>query len=99
MDSFSFPFRLSGGRVARLDDATDEFFAQLLSAAVQTHQGELIITPTYGSLDQEFSNFDTAGLLLTVTNFYPALSIDSVDESISADGTVGVRISFSTTRD
>jgi hypothetical protein len=98
VDSFSYPFRFGGKRAARLDDESEEFLAQLISAAVQTHQGELIVTPTYGSLDQEFSQFDTANLFLTVTNFYPAISIDNVEENVSADGTVGVRISFSTTR-
>lgn len=94
MDALSFPFRFSGGRAVRIDDASEEYAAQLISSAVQTSIGELPIRPQFGSLSAEFSQFDQAGLLLSVANNYPRILIDSIDRQVEDDGRIAVRINF-----
>lgn len=96
MDALAFPFRFSNGRAVCVDDQSEEYAAQLISAAVQTSTGELPIRPQYGSLSPEFTEFDQAGLILSVTNNYPNILIEEIAREIEADGKVAVRITFST---
>jgi hypothetical protein len=97
MESLAFPFRFSGGRAARVDDASDEFAAQHIAAAVLTRRQELPITPLFGSTDPEFLSFDTASFLLTATNYFPGISIDDLTQTVTGDERVSVTIQYSFT--
>lgn len=94
MDAISHPFRFVAGRVARVPRESDEFAAQRIAAAIQTRPLELPINPTFGSIDPEFSTFDTAGLMLTASNFLADVQIDDIVQEYDDDGRVKVTVQF-----
>lgn len=94
MDAFAHPFRFSGGRVVRVDNASEQYAAQRLAALIQTHYNELPLTPTFGSIDQEFSRFYAAALIQGAANFMPNIRIDDINEVVDPDGRFQVVVSF-----
>lgn len=94
MDAFAYPFRFSGGRAVRVDNASEQYAAQRIAALIQTHYDELPLSPTFGSLDQEFSQFYPSALIQAASNFMPKVRIDDVAEQIAPDGRVQIAVSF-----
>lgn len=95
MDALSFPFRFANGHAVVDDDASERFQAQLIASAIQTRKFELPITPDFGSSDIEFSGFNEADFIRTVSNFIPTCRIDDVEKEISQSEIVTVTVKFS----
>lgn len=95
MDAFSFPFRFVNQKAARLDSSSEEYLAQLIGSAIQTHPGELPLLLDFGINEPEFSTFDSDGLLNTVSSYIPSVSIDNIEQIVNADQTISISVQFS----
>ena len=96
MDSIAHPFRFSGGHVVVVDDESDAYAAQIIAAVVKTEKGEMPLNPDFGTRQPEFAALDRSGIAYTVAAYHPSINIDSISETIEANGEVKIKIEFST---
>lgn len=94
MDSFKFPIEFLNGDVKKLDDAGDDYFAQLLALSIQIIPGELPLTPTYGIEDPTFENALTRDLAFTAGAFIPEIFIEQAKIRQNENGEIQVVLSF-----
>lgn len=90
----AFPFRFARGRAVRVDDQSEAYAAQKIASIAQTRRGELPLTPTFGTEAPEFKGFDSAGLLLSASTFFPDLQIGTIRQSVSENGQLSVTVEF-----
>lgn len=94
MDTFKFPIRFRQGAVEKLEDASDEYYGQLLALAIQIVPGELGLNPQYGVEDPTFSDVLTRDLAFTAGAYIPEIIIDTADISTNEIGQSRVNINF-----
>lgn len=94
MDTLKFPIRFRQGAVEKLDDGSDDYYAQLLALAIQIIPGELRLNPQYGVEDPTFSDILTRDLAFTAGAYIPEIIIDTADISINEMGQSRVNINF-----
>ena len=94
MDTFKFPIRFRQGSVEKLDEGSDEYYAQLLALAIQIIPGELGLNPQYGVEDPTFSEILTRDLAFTAGAYIPEIIIDTADISTNETGQSRVNINF-----
>lgn len=94
MDTFKFPIRYRQGAVEKLDEGSDEYYAQLLALAIQIVPGELGLNPQYGVEDPTFSEVLTRDLAFTAGAYIPEIIIDTADISTNEMGQSRVNINF-----
>lgn len=96
MQVFSYPFRLTPtGRVALVEQSTDEEAAQLIAGLLQTYRGELPMTPGYGQADQVFNRIDVSAIAADMSRFYPNITILELKyNDANAEGKVKMEINF-----
>lgn len=94
----AFPFALRpNGRVAQVEDDSDESAAQQIALLLLTRVGERPMVPEYGVPDPTFDSTGTsdADLAAIVAAFGPQVSVLTVDETPAAtDGLSTVEITF-----
>jgi hypothetical protein len=95
VDALAFPFRFVANRAVRVDDASEEFAAQMIASIIQTRLGELPITVDFGTVDPVFSVFDEGNLIRTVSNYTENIIIDNVFKKVNADHSISVSVEFS----
>lgn len=92
----AFPFRvLPNGRVAQVEDDSDESAAQELALLLLTRTGERPLIPDYGTTDPAY---DTTGatrddVIAAVSAFVPDVEVVDVTQT-SAQGQLTVEITF-----
>lgn len=79
MDTLKFPITFDKGRVGYLTEGSREYYAQILSLAVQIRIGELPLEPIYGISDPTFSTFDKGELFQTLNYYWPEIQVNSID--------------------
>jgi hypothetical protein len=93
-NAMAFPFRFVNGKIAQHDKNSEHYAAQLIAATLQTSIGELPLAPQFGSIDPEFSAFNTAGFISTVANYVTGVVIDDIQQTIGPDGKVKIVVQF-----
>lgn len=95
-ETLKYPFRFSRGRAEKVTVGSNEHAAQVITAAMLTGKGEMFLSPTFGSRSAAFSAIDIPGLMFTLSNFYPDITVDSIlQDTDGSTGKVLVRVNFS----
>lgn len=82
------PFRLdASGRVAVVEQGSDDHHAQALAVLLSTRRGERPLAPLFGTSDPTFAEVDAAELAAQVALFGPPVTITDVSTTYSPDGT------------
>lgn len=94
MDTFRVPIRFTSGEIEKIQDDTDEYYAQLLALTTQIIPGELPLIPDYGVADPVFSQEAKEQLAFNAGAFIPEIIIDNVELNQNVDGTARIVIGF-----
>jgi hypothetical protein len=94
MTAFAFPFRFHHGKIATVEENSDEFAAQRIMSVIKTEQGELPLNPTFGIQSLEFQQFDKGNFLLAVNSNYNDIAIDDIAVINDNSGEVKINVNF-----
>lgn len=94
MDGFTYPFRFSRGRAARLNVDTDAYRAQKVASVLLTQQGELPLNPDFGGVSPEFNEFDSGGTLRSIANNFADIKVVSITSVLDGNGNPAVAVQF-----
>lgn len=94
MDTISIPVKLQGGSLKMHEEGSDQYYAHLLTFALQTEKGELILNPEFGVLDPVFDDDLTFELAFTAAQYIPEITVGGVGTVPDADGRVSLQIIF-----
>lgn len=94
MDTIALPISFRQGYFEKYTDGTDEFYAFLLSMAMQIEPGELPITVNYGCFSPLYDNRSIANLAVAAAQFVPEIDIVDVEVDSFADGRTRIDVSF-----
>lgn len=91
----SFPFRLrSNGRLATVEQDTDEHHAEELAVIILTHPGERDLVPDFGVNDPAYETLHEAEVAAQAELFEVPVNIQSVDVEYLDDSTQDVTVEF-----
>ena len=81
MPTFKVPLSFSqkGGQAFKLSEDTNDYYDQVIQAAVSIEPGELILDPAFGTQDPAFSKGDLSGLRSTIAGYWPELSLKKLE--------------------
>ena len=94
MDTISLPISFRQGYLEKYTQGTDEYYAFLLSMAMQIEPGELPITVNYGCFNPLYDNRAIANLAVASAQFVPEIDLVDVNVVSVADGQVKIDVSF-----
>jgi len=94
MDTIAIPVRFEGGSIRTHTENTDAYYAHLLSFAIQTEPGELLLNPTFGTLDPTFDDDLRFQVSLTAAQFVPEVSVTSVETRADSGGQAAIQVNF-----
>ncbi len=96
MQVFSYPFRLTPtGRVATVEQTTEEEAGQLVAGLLQTYRGELPLPIADGHADHVFNRIDVSAIAADMARYYPWISILGLKyNDADASGKVKMEINF-----
>jgi hypothetical protein len=94
MDMIKFPVRFDSTGFVKLRDGSEDYYAQLLTIAVQTEPRTHPFSPFFGVLDPAFRGIDRGVFIFNAARFVPEVTITNIDSSL--DPTMeSIKISFS----
>lgn len=88
------PLRFRNGEAEKLEDGSDDYFAQLLALTTQILPGELPLNPNYGVDDPTFDERARRQLAFLVGAFIPEITLERVAVVDSVSGRSRVDIAF-----
>lgn len=86
MDAMKFPISFEGGRIARHDEDSSDYFKQLLTISTLTEPTSLPITPDFGIWDPTFNTVEKGQFILHSSRYVPEVEIEQVNVDINDDG-------------
>lgn len=93
--TLSYPLRLRpNGRLALVEQGSDEHNAELLSVLVLTRPGERELAPAFGIEDPAFSQVSLGDVVAGVAMFGPPVRIEGLEVRFPDDHTEEVDINF-----
>ena len=95
----SHPFRLlPNGRIATVEQTSDEAHAEQLAVLLLTRIGERPLEPGFGITDPTFGSIRATEIAAGVAAYGPPVSIVDVTSVADDDSTQLVEVQFATTR-
>jgi phage baseplate assembly protein W len=92
----SHPFRLTpSGRVATVEQDSDQANGELLAVLVRTETGERPLQPEFGVTDPRFSGVEPTEIAAGIEAFGPDVTISALTVTQADPGTVLVHIDYS----
>ena len=88
------PLRFRNGEAEKLEDGSDDYFAQLLALTTQILPGELPLNPNYGVDDPTFDETARRQLAFLVGAFIPEITLERVAVLDTVSGRSRVDIAF-----
>lgn len=86
METFSVPFRFSGGLAVKHQEDDEQYYLHILSMVVQTQPGEMPLDANFGTNDPVFERINTATLVELAGRYVPELRIDRISTILDDDG-------------
>lgn len=86
MDTFSVPFRFSGGLAVKHEEGSDQYYLHILSMVLQTQPGEFPLDFNFGTLDPVFQKINRATILELAAKYVPELNILQIATVLDDDG-------------
>jgi hypothetical protein len=94
MDAIKFPISFEGGRIARVEEGTTEYYKQLLSISTLTEPTSLPITPDFGIWDPTFNTVEKGQFIIHSSRFVPEVEIEQINVDINDNGENLISFSF-----
>lgn len=95
MQILSHPFRLaSNGKVATVDQDSDQGHAEQLAVLCLTRIGERDMAPGFGITEPTFTAVDPAEIVAGLAEYGPAVVLNDLQATYEDDSTQLVRIDF-----
>jgi hypothetical protein len=94
MDSIKFPLKFDSTGVQKLTEGTDDYYAQLLSIAIQTEPQTHPFSPRFGVYDPTFQGVDRGLFILNAARFVPEVQILELQTSFDTNGKINATFSF-----
>jgi hypothetical protein len=95
MDTFSVPFRFSGGLASKHAEGSDEYFLHILSMVLQTNTGEMPLDANFGTNDPVFEKINRGTVMELAAKYVPELVIQQISTILDDDGIERVVLQYS----
>jgi hypothetical protein len=95
MDMIGFPVKFDSTGIQKLQEGSNEYYAQLLSICMLTEPSTHPFTPSFGANDPAFRNIDKSLFILNASQFVPEVEITNIDISDKDKNAGSTRISVS----
>ncbi len=94
--TLSHPFRLApGGRVATVEQGTDQANGELIEVLVLTRIGERPLTPGFGITDPLFSALEPTEIAAGIATYGPDVTISALTTTQQDQATAVVHVDYS----
>lgn len=90
----SHPFRLAGGRIAVVEQFSDQANAEQLAVLLLTRRGERPLVPTFGVADPTFDALDVGDVLTGIEAFGPEVALMDVETRFTGPMTQEVVVTY-----
>lgn len=95
MDLLSHPFRLEpNGHVAKVEDDTEEAYAEGIAILALTRKGERPLVPGFGLTDPTFDGLSLSELNIALADYGPPVEVTDVAITYPNDRTERVELAF-----
>ena len=94
MEMMKFPIQFDSTGLKKLEDGTEEYYAQLLSISLLTEPSTHPFTPQFGASDPSFTTVDKGLFVLNCARFIPEIRIVSLSNELLNNGEAA-KVSFS----
>ena len=94
MDTFSVPFRFSGGLAAKHAEGSDQYYLHILSMVLQTQPGEMPLDINFGVNDPVFERISRATIMELAAKYVPELTIEQIATILDNDGIERVVVQY-----
>lgn len=94
MDTFSVPFRFSGGLAAKHQEGSDQYYLNILSMVLQTQPGEMPLDANFGVNDPVFERINRATIMELAAKYVPELTIEQIATILDNDGVERVVVQY-----
>lgn len=95
MDTFSVPFRFSGGLASKHPEGSDQYYLHILSMVLQTQPGEMPLDANFGINDPVFERINRATVMELAAKYVPELNIQQIATVLDNDGVERVVVQYS----
>lgn len=93
--TLSHPFRLGpGGRIATVEQGSDQANGELIEVLVQTRTGERPLSPDFGISDPHFSVIEPTEIAAGIDAFGPDVTISTLTVHQDGPGTSVVHLDY-----
>jgi len=93
MQMIKFPIRFDSTGIQKLDEGTEEYYAQLLTIAILTEPRTHIFSPRFGVFDPSFRGIDKGVFVLNAARFVPEVQITGLRTDLDRT-TDGLKVEF-----
>lgn len=94
MDTFSVPFRFSGGLAAKHPEGSAQYYLHILSMVLQTQPGEMPLDVNFGVNDPVFERINRATVMELAAKYVPELTIEQIATILDNDGIERVVVQY-----
>jgi hypothetical protein len=94
MDTFSVPFRFSGGLAAKHQEGSAQYYLHILSMVLQTQPGEMPLDVNFGVNDPVFERINRATVMELAAKYVPELTIEQIATILDNDGIERVVVQY-----
>ena len=94
MDMMKFPIKFDRTGLQKHADGSQDYYAQILSIAIQTEPRTHVFSPTFGVLDPSFRGIDRGVFVLNASRFVPEVKITGLRTDIDPNGN-SLKVEFS----
>jgi hypothetical protein len=96
MQAIKFPIKFDSTGLAKLDEATTDYYSQLLSVSMLTEPGTHPMSPQFGAYDPSFRFINKSIFVLNASQFVPEVIITNIEilDQESVNGSSKVSVSF-----
>ena len=94
MDTFSVPFRFSGGLASKHAEGSEQYYLHILSMVLQTQPGEMPLDTNFGVNDPVFEKISRATVMELAAKYVPELNIQQIATVLDDDGVERVVLQY-----
>jgi hypothetical protein len=94
MDTFSVPFRFSGGLAVKHSEDSDQYYLHILSMVLQTQPGEMPLDANFGTNDPVFERINRGTIMELAAKYVPELNIQQIATVLDDDGVERVVLQY-----
>lgn len=94
MNTITLPPKIAGGRLSTAEDASDEYYAHLLSMIMLIEPGQFPLNPEFGVNSPEFDEEQTEIFAIQAAQYVPEISVTQATPRYTDQGNVDIAVTF-----